>query len=63
MRVQELLNERHKTKYWLVKQMQSTYTTVNRFCNKTLVRIDLDTIEELCRIFECTPNDLFEIKD
>lgn len=62
MKVQQLLDEKKHTRYWLVKQMQSTYITVNKICNNTMVRIDLVTIEKLCQIFECTPNDLFEIK-
>ena len=61
MRVQELLNEKKKTRYWLVKQMQTTYKTVNKICDNTLTGLQLDTIEKLCAILECQPNDLFQI--
>lgn len=61
MRVQELLNEKKKTRYWLVKQMQTTYKTVNKICDNTLTGLQLDTIEKLCEILECQPNDLFQI--
>ncbi len=57
--VQGLLDERGKTRYWLVKQMQTTYKTVNKICDNTLTGIQLETIEKLCQIFDCTPNDLF----
>lgn len=63
MRVQELLNERKRTRYWLVKQMQTTYKTVNKLCDNTLTGLQLDTIEKLCSILECTPNDLFRFSD
>ena len=59
MNVQNILNEQHKTRYWLVKQMQTTYKTVNKICDNTLTGLQLETIEKLCEILNCTPNDLF----
>ncbi len=59
MNVQNLLNEKGKTRYWLVKEMQTTYKTVNKLCDNTLTGLQLETIEKLCEILECTPNDLF----
>jgi putative transcriptional regulator len=31
--------------------------------NETASRVDLDTIERLCRLFECAVGDLLELKD
>ncbi len=59
MNVQELLNEKNKTRYWLVKEMQTTYKTVNKICDNTLTGLQLETIGKLCTILNCTPNDLF----
>lgn len=59
MNVQKLLDERKRTRYWLVKEMQTTYKTVNKICDNTLTGLQLDTIEKLCEILECSPNDLF----
>ncbi|MBQ3136715.1 MAG: helix-turn-helix transcriptional regulator [Clostridia bacterium] len=59
MNVQNLLDKKGKTRYWLVKEMQTTYKTVNKLCDNTLSGLQLDTIEKLCLIFECSPNDLF----
>lgn len=59
MNVQNLLDEQHKTRYWLVKQMQTTYKTVNKICDNTLTGLQLETIEKLCEILNCAPNDLF----
>lgn len=61
MNVQNLLNEKGKTRYWLVKQMQTTYKTVNKLCDNTLTGLQLETIEKLCAILDCTPDDLFTI--
>ena len=61
MNVQQLLDKKGKTRYWLVKQMQTTYKTVNKICDNTLTGLHLETIEKLCQILECTPDDLFTI--
>ena len=63
MNVQNLLNEKGKTRYWLVKKMQTTYKTVNKLCDNTLTGLQLETIEKLCEILERTPNDLFVFKN
>lgn len=62
MNVQQLLDDKNRTRYWLVKQMQTTYKTVNKICDNTLTGLQLETIEKLCQILECTPNDLFTIE-
>lgn len=59
MNIQALLDEKNKSRYWLVKQMQTTYKTVNKLCDNTLTGLQLETIEKLCQILECEPNDLF----
>ncbi len=60
--IQNLLNKKGKTRYWLVKEMQTTYKTVNKLCDNTLTGLQLETIEKLCDILECSPNDLFIIE-
>ena len=62
LNVQELLDSKNKTRYWLVKNMDTNYETVNRLCDNHAVAIQLDTIERLCTVFKCTPNDLFSIE-
>ncbi|MCL2368001.1 MAG: helix-turn-helix transcriptional regulator [Oscillospiraceae bacterium] len=42
--------------------MESNYETVNRLCDNHAVALQLETIEKLCNIFECMPNDLFSIE-
>ena len=42
--------------------MESNYETINRICDNTSVALQLETIEKLCKILECTPNDLFTIE-
>jgi len=62
LNVQKLLDSKNKTRYWLVKSMESNYETVNRICDNHAIAIQLETIGKLCKILECTPNDLFSIE-
>lgn len=57
----ELLEQRGKTKYWLYKQLGMSYQNFNRMVNNQTKSIRYETLEALCQIFECTPNDLFLI--
>ena len=59
LNVLALLEERSKTKYWLWKQLGMSYQNFNKMVNNETKSIRYDTIEALCRIFECEPNDLF----
>ena len=63
LNVQDLLDRQKKSRYWLVKNMESNYETVNRLCDNHSVAIQLETIEKLCRLLDCTPNELFAITD
>lgn len=62
LNIQNLIDSRKKSRYWLVKSMESNYETVNRLCDNHAVALQLETIEKLCKIFKCTPNDLFIIE-
>lgn len=59
LNVLALLEERQKTKYWLWKQLGMSYQNFNKMVNNETKSIRYDTIEALCAIFECEPNDLF----
>ena len=59
--VAELLKRKNKTRYWLVKHMQTDYNSINKICDNTVTSLHLETVEKLCKILECTPNDLFII--
>jgi len=62
LNIEELLKKRKKTKYWLVNNMQSDYQTINAMINNETKGIKFNTIEKLCNLLECTPNDLIIIK-
>ncbi|MBQ2816197.1 MAG: helix-turn-helix transcriptional regulator [Clostridia bacterium] len=63
LRVLELLEKSGKTKYWLYMQLGMSYQNFSRMVNNQTKSIRYENIEALCQIFNCTPNDLFEITE
>ncbi len=61
LNILELLQQRGKTKYWLYKQLGMSYQNFNRMVNNQTQSIQLNRIETLCLLLDCTPNDLFII--
>ncbi len=57
----ELLKARGRTRYWLAKQMGMSHQNLTKLVNNDRRSIRLETIEVLCQILDCTPNDLFTI--
>lgn len=62
LRVNEMLKEKKKSKYWFVKKMESGYQALTHLMNNETASIHFSTIEKLCDIFECTPGDIIVIK-
>ena len=63
LRALDLLKEEGKTKYWLYMQLGMSYQNFNRMVNNQTKSIRYENIETMCELFQCTPNDLFEITD
>ena len=59
LNVLELLKEKERTKYWLFVQLGMPYTNYNNLIMNRTKSIKYETIEKLCKILECKPNDLF----
>jgi len=59
----ELLEKNGKTKYWLYKQLGMSYQNFNKMITNQTKSIRYENIETLCLLFNCTPNDLFEITE
>lgn len=52
--VQQLLEQRGETRYWLVKQMHTNYATMNKICDNVSKAVRLDTLERLTKALDCT---------
>ncbi len=62
-RALELLEKKGKTKYWLYKQLGMSYQNFSRMVNNETKSIRYENIETMCLLFNCTPNELFEITE
>ncbi len=63
LNVLHLLEQHGKTKYWLYKQLGMSYQNFNKMIHNQTKSIRYENIETLCLLFDCTPNDLFEITE
>ena len=63
LNVKDILAKKNKSKYWLVQQMESVFQFVTDIINNKCIIFRFETIEKICRILECTPNDIFIFKD
>lgn len=63
LNVTHLLKEKGKSKYWLYMQMGMSYTNFNKMINHQTKGIQYQTIENLCTILECSPNELIVFEE
>lgn len=63
LRLYEILKEKGKTKYWLYIRLGLSYQNFNKIMNNETSGIKFKTLETLCEVLDCTPNDLFDINN
>ena len=56
-----LLEEKGKTRYWLSKQTGISHQNLTKMTRGAARGFRLETVEVLCQVLDCTPNDLFVI--
>lgn len=61
--IQNKLKEKGLNKNQFAKLMQIGYPAACALYDGTTTRISFDTLENICRVLECTPNDIFESDD
>ena len=59
-RIDEILKEKGKTRYWLYIQLGLSYQNFKRIVENQTGAIKFENLKAICDILECTPNDLFE---
>ena len=60
-RVKELLNKKGEDITWLANNLKCSIEFAQELVDNTNDSIDFEMIEKLCDIFDCTPNDIFDI--
>ena len=58
LRVNELLKEKNRSKYWLVQNMESGYQSLSHLIKNETVSIHFSTLDKLCELFDCEPGDI-----
>ena len=59
LNLEELLLKNGRSRYWLVTQLESNYTVINRMIHGETTAISFSTIEKLLRLFNCRIDELF----
>jgi putative transcriptional regulator len=57
-RVNELLEERGQTLYWLWKQTGIRWATIWQIGKGEVARLNMDALDRVCEALECQPGDL-----
>ena len=57
----DLLQKKGKSRYWLYKQLGMSYQNFKRMIENETRSIQIERIETLCQLLDCTPNELFLI--
>jgi putative transcriptional regulator len=63
IRIDELLEERGRTFYWLAKETGISHTTLWRLKKGRAVGINFPTLEQICRTLSCQPGDVLKLED
>ena len=58
-RIDEILRENGKTRYWLYMQLGLSYQNFKKIVENETTAIKFENLKAICDILECTPNDLF----
>lgn len=60
LRVNEILEYKDKTPYWLSKQTGISPNNIGKICNGETNTIRFDTLEKICEALDCSIEELFE---
>ena len=63
LRVQEILDEKGKTRYWLAKETAYSYQHICNIVGNKTKQIRFETLELFCGVLECSVKDLFRETD
>ncbi|MBA3256028.1 MAG: helix-turn-helix transcriptional regulator [Pyrinomonadaceae bacterium] len=58
IRVDQLLQARERTFYWLAKETGISHTTLWRLKKAKALGINFDTLEKMCQALGCQPGDV-----
>jgi putative transcriptional regulator len=60
--IDELLESKNKTRYWLAKETGVAYPNIMKLCNNETESIKFDILEKICTVLDCGINDILLIE-
>ena len=63
LKINKIIQEQNKSMYWLSKQTGIAPHQIAKICKSQTSRIEFDTLEKICKVLNCSINDLFESDD
>jgi putative transcriptional regulator len=61
IRIDEMLEERGKTAYWLAKESGVGHTSMWKLRHGKIKQLNLEHLEGICKTLDCQPGDLLVI--
>lgn len=61
VRIDQILEQRGRTFYWLAKETGISHTTLWRLKKAKAYGINLDTLEKICNALNCQPGDILRL--
>lgn len=61
VRIDDLLEKRERTFYWLSKQTGVSHTTLWRLKKGKALGINFATLEKICEALDCEPGDILRL--
>lgn len=61
LNLENILDKKNKTKYWLSKETNISYGNISKMCNNETKSISFEVLSKLLIALDCAPNDLFEV--
>ncbi|HBF6471974.1 TPA: helix-turn-helix domain-containing protein [Clostridioides difficile] len=58
IQINNLLESKGKTRYWLAKQVGMTHQNLTKLANNKTESIKFESLEKICLALECSPNDI-----
>lgn len=60
IKINEVLKEKNKTKYWLCNNTGITYANISRMCSGKTTSISFNSLNKICDALNCEPGDIIK---
>lgn len=61
--IDEILEARGKTRYWLSKEVECNYQSLCRLCNNESVSVSFNLLQRICVALDCGVEEILVVED